>query len=153
MSALVIIALTSTAWTKKLFGRGEEKPIPLSIPSLNQLNSLVGGQEDQIKVMIDGENISEVVTMVQHLELPIDVRRECNKTFVKCAADVKGGQSEAFIWIRQNVEQETCKQVLDDVDSSSTCKEELVKWTKAKLTPRCCKTQSQRKYNSIILLK
>merc|ERR1719458_2452027 len=82
--------------------------------------------------------------MVQHLELPIDVRRECNKTFVKCAAAVKGGQSEAFIWIRQNVEQETCKQVLDDMDSSSTCKEELVKWTKAKLTPRCCKTQSQR---------
>ena len=150
MSALVIIALTSTAWTKKLFGRGEEKPIPLSIPSLDQLNSLVGGQEDQIKAMIDGENISEVVMMVQHLELPIDVRRECNKTFVKCAADVKGGQGEAFIWMRQNVEQETCKQVLDDVDSSSTYKEELVRWIKAMPTPRCCKTKtkSQRKYIS-----
>ena len=46
--------------------------------------------------MINGENIWEVLAMVQHLELPIDVRRECNMTFVKCTADVKGGQSEAF---------------------------------------------------------
>ena len=98
--------------------------------------------------MIDGENISELLMMVQHLELPIDVRRECNKTFVKFAANVKGGQGEAFIWMRQNVGQETCKQVLNDVDSSSTCKEELVKWTKAKVTPGCCKTQSQSKYIS-----
>ena len=127
MSALVIIALTSTAWTKKLFGRGKEKPVSLYVPCLDQLNSLVAGQEVQIKTMIDSENISEVLTMSQYLELPTDVRRECNKTFVKRAVDVKGGQSEAFIWMRQNVEQETCKQVLDDVDSSSTCKEELVR--------------------------
>ena len=145
MSVLVIIALTSTAWTKKLFGRGEEKPIPLSQPFLDQLNSLVGGQEVEIKAMINGENISEVLTMVQHLELPTDVRRECNKTFAKYTADEKGGQSEAFIWMRQNVEQETCRQILDDVDSSSTCKEKLVRWVKAKATSRCCKTQSQRK--------
>ena len=103
------------------------------------------GQEDQFKVMINGENISEVLTMAQHLQLPIDVRREYNQTFVKCTVDVKGSQSEAFIWMRQNVEQETCKQVLDDVDSSSTCKEELVKWAKSKATPPSCKTQSQRK--------
>ena len=98
--------------------------------------------------IIDGENISEVLTMVQHLELPIDVRIGCNKIFVKCTADLNGGRIKAFIWMRQNVGQETVKQVLDDVDSSSTCKEELVKWTKAKVTPQFCKSQSQRKYNS-----
>ena len=149
-SVLVILALTSRAWTKKLFGRGEEKPTQLSQPFLDHLNSLVGGQEDQIMAIIDGENISEVLTMVQHLELPIDVRRECNKIFLKCMVDLNGGRIKAFIWMRQNVEQETVKQVLDDVDSSSTCKEELVKWTKAKVTSRCCKSQgqSQRKYIS-----
>ena len=145
MTVLVVIALTSTAWTKKLFGRGDEKSILLSQPLHDQLNSLVEGQEDQIKAMITGENISEVLTMVQHVDLPINVRRECTQIFVKIATDVKRGRREAFIWMRQNVEQETCKQVLDDVDSSSTCKEELVKWTKAKATPPCCKTQSQRK--------
>ena len=145
MTVLVIIALTSTAWTKKLFGRGTEKEISLSLPSIDQLNILLGGQEDQIKAMINNENISEVLTMVQHLDLSIDVRRGCNQTFVKCAADVKGGQREAFIWMRQNVEQETCRQVLYDVDSSSTCIEQLVKWAKAKATPPCCKTQPQCK--------
>ena len=145
VTVLVVIALTSTAWTKKLFGRGDEKPILLSQPFHDQLNSLVAGQEDEIKAMITYENISEVLTMAQHLELPIDVRRDCNQTFVKSTVDVKGGRTEAFIWMRQNVEPETCRKVLDDVDSSSTCKEELVKWTKAKATPPCCKTQSQRK--------
>ena len=143
---MIIIALTSTAWTKKLLGRGTEKEISFSEPYLDQLNILVGRQEDQIKVMINNENISEVLTMVQHLDLSINVRRGCNQTFVKCAADVKGGQSEAFIWMRQNIEQETCRQVLFDVDSSSTCKEKLVKWAKAKATPNCCKNQTQRKY-------
>ena len=120
--------------------------------SLDQLNSLVEGHENQIQLMISGNNISEVVTMAQHLELPIAVRRECNKRFVKCTAKVKGGKIEAFIWMKQNVEPEVCRQVLDDMDSSSTCKEELVRWTKANATPRCCKTQSQRKYNSQINL-
>ena len=102
--------------------------------------------------IIEGENISELLTMVQHLELPIDVRIGCNKIFMKCTANLNGGRIQAFIWMRQNVGQETVKQVLDDVDNddvdaSSTCKEKLVKWTKAKTTPRCCKSQSQRKYN------
>ena len=103
--------------------------------------------------MIDGENISEVLTMVQHLELPIAVRRECNKTFVKCAADVKGGQGEAFIWMRQNVGQKTCKQVLGDVASSTAYKEDKGKWTKAKVTPRCFKIRSQRKSLLLVLLE
>ena len=151
MVVLVLVALTSTAWTKKLFGRGgrgTEEEISFSVPSLDQLVSLVGGQEHQVRAMIRGENISEFLTMAQNLDLPIDVRIECNRTFVKCTADVQGSRIEAFIWIRQNVQQETCRQILNDVDSSSTCKEELVQWTKAKLTPRCCKTQSQREYIS-----
>ena len=146
VTVLVVIALTSTAWTKTLFGRGDEKSILPSQPFHDHLNSLAAGQVDQIKTMINGENISEVLTMVQHLDLPIEDRRECNQTFVKCTADVKGGQSEAFIWMRKNVKQETCRQVLYDVDSSSTCKEKLVKWAKAKATPNCCKNQTQRKY-------
>ena len=145
VSLLVIIALTSISWTKKLFGRGDEEATSLSQPSLDQLHRLVEGQEDQIKAMVCSENISEVLTMAQHIELPIHVRRGCNQTFVRCAVDVKGGQSEAFIWMRHNIGQETCRQILDDVDSSSTCKEELVKWTKAK-APSRYKTQSQRKF-------
>ena len=212
VTVLVVIALTSTTWTKDLFGRGDEKAILLSQSALDQLNQLEGGQEDQtkmrgknmlavlttaqhlelpvevsrecsttfvrytmdvkispfplaldqlnsyvegredqVKAMISSENIPEVLTMAQHLAMPIDVRRACNQRFVKCTADVKGGQSEAFIWMRQNVEQETCKQILDDVDSSSTCKEELVNWAKAKATPSCCKTQSQRKPHQFFL--
>ena len=146
---LVLVALTSTAWTKKLFGRGgrgTEEEISFSVPSLDQLVSLVGGQEHQVRAMIRGENISEFLTMAQNLDLPIDVRIECNRTFVKCTADVQGSRIEAFIWIRQNVQQETCRQILNDVDSSSTCREKMVRWTKAKATSRCCKTQSQRKY-------
>ena len=205
MSVLVIIALTSTTWTKDLFGRGDERAILLSQSALDQLNQLEGGQEDQvmmkgksmleilttaqhlelpvdvsrecsttfvrytmdvtislspsaldhlnslvegredlIKAMINATNILEVLTMAQHLELPINVRRECNQTFVRCAADLKGGRSEAFIWMRHNVTQETSKQILDDVDSSSTCKEQLENWIKAKVTFQC-KTQRQRK--------
>ena len=147
VSVLVLIALTSTAWTKKLFGRGTEKEISFSqLPFLDQLNSLVGGQEHEVKAMIRGENVSEFLTMAQNLDLPIDVRIECNQTFVKYTAEVKGGRIEALIWMRQNVRQETCRKILNDVDSSSTCKEKLVNWTKAKATPKCCKTQSQRKY-------
>ena len=118
---LVIIALTSTTWTKKLFGRGDEKTISISQPTLDQLNSLVEGHEDQIKALINDENVSEVLTMAQHLQLPIDVRRECNQTFVKCTADVKGSQIEAFIWMRHNVRPETCRKILNDVDFSSGC--------------------------------
>merc|ERR1719220_134292 len=62
---LVIIALTSTSWTKKLFGRGDEKTISISQPTLDQLKSLVEGDEDQIKAMIIDENVSEVLTMAQ----------------------------------------------------------------------------------------
>ena len=202
VSVLVIIALTSTTWTKDLFGRGDERAVLLSpsardqlnqleggqammkgknmlevltmaqrlelpvdvsrecsttfvrytvdvtislSPSvLDQLNSLVEGREDQIKAMINGTNISEVLTMAQHLDLPIHVRRECNQTFARIAADVKGGRIEAFIWMRHNVTQETSKQILDDVDSSSTCKEQLVNWVTAKVTSHCG-TQRQRK--------
>ena len=87
VSILVLIALTSTAWTKKLFGRGTEEEISFSqLPFLDQLNSLVGGQEHEVKAMIRGENVPEFLTM------------------------------------------------------------KLVNWTKAKVTPQCCKTQSQRKY-------
>ena len=81
--------------------------------------------------------ISEVLTIAQHLELPTGVRRECNKTFVRCTAEAEGGQSEAFIWMRQNVGQETSRQILDDVDNSSTCKEKVVGWAKAKATSMC----------------
>ena len=88
--------------------------------------------------------------MAQNLDLPIDVRIECNRTFVKCTADVQGSRIEAFIWIRQNVQQETCRQILNDVDSSSTCREKMVRWKKAKATSRCCKTQSQRKYTLLL---
>ena len=119
---------------------------------MDQLNRLVEGQEDEIKAMVNNENISEVLTMAQHLDLPIDVRRECNQMFVRCTADVRGGQGEASIWMRNNVGQETCRQILDDVDLSSTCKEELVTWTKAK-APSRCKTQSQRKFSSILISK
>ena len=120
------------------------------MPSLDQLVSLVGGQEHQVRAMIRGENISEFLTMAQNLDLPIDVRIECNRTFVKCTADVQGSRIEAFIWIRQNVQQETCRQILNDVDSTSTCREKMVRWTKAKATSRCCKTQSQRKYTLLL---
>ena len=152
VSLLVIIALTATSWTKKMFGRGVEEAISLSQPVVDQLNRLVEGQEDEIKAMVSSENISEVLTMVQHLDLPIHVRRECNQMFVRCTADVRGGQGEAFIWMRHNVGQETCRQILDDVDFSSTCREELVTWTKANAPSRCI-TQSQRKFLSILISK
>ena len=205
VSVLVIIALTSTTWTKDLFGRGDERAISLSPSALDQLNQLEGGQEgrammkgenmlevltaaqrlelpvdvsrecsttfvrytvdvtislspsvldhlnslvegreDQIKAMINSTNISGVLTMAQHLDLPINVRRECNQSFARCAADVKGGRREAFIWMRQNVTQDTSKQILDDVDSSSTCTEQLVNWVTAKVTSQCG-TQRQSK--------
>ena len=135
MSILVIIALTSTTWTKLLFGRGDEKAILPSQPVLDQLTRLIERQEDQIKVMLRGEGMSQVLTMAQHLDLPIDDRIECNKTFMRCAAEVTGGQREALIWMRHNVDQSTCKQILDDVNSS--CKEWLVNWVKVKATSPC----------------
>ena len=145
MSVLVIFALTSTTWTKTLFGRGAEKAILPSQPVLDQLTRLEEGQEDEIKAMFGGEGMSEVLTMAQHLELPIDARIECNKTFMRCATEVTGGEREALIWMRHNVGQSTCKQILDDVNSSSTCRERLVRWGKAKITSRCG-TQSSCKY-------
>ena len=137
MSVLVIFSLTSTSWTKTLFGRGAEKAILPSQPVLDQLTRLVEGQEDQVKAMVSGEGMSEVLTMVQHLELPSDARIECNKNFMRCTAEAKGGRNEALIWMRHSVGQSTCKQILDDVNSSSTCKERLVQWGKAKASSRC----------------
>ena len=137
VSLLVIVALTSTRWTKELFGRGAEKAILPSQPVLDQLTRLVEGQEDEVKAMVSGEGMSEVLTMAQHLELPIDVRISCNKAFMRCTADAKGGQREALIWMRHNIGQATCRQILEDVNSSCTCTERLVKWGKAKATSRC----------------
>ena len=95
--------------------------------------------------------MSQVLTMAQHLDLPIDDRIECNKTFMRCTTEVTGGEREALIWMRHNVGQSTCKQILDDVNSSSTCRERLVRWGKAKITSRYgtqlgCGTQSSCKY-------
>ena len=86
-------------------------------------------------MMLRGEGMSQVLTMAQHLDLPIDDRIECNKTFMRCAAEVTGGQREALIWMRHNVGQAACKQILDDVNSS--CKEWLVNWVKVKATSPC----------------
>ena len=84
-------------------------------------------------VINEGSINSEVLTMLQHLELPIDVRRNCNKTIVACISEERGGLEEAFIWLRKNIEESTCKQILDDVDSSSICTETLVGWFKAQV--------------------
>ena len=85
-----------------------------------------------MKTVIDEGNISEVLIMLQHLELPIDVRRNCNKTIVECLSEDKGGLEEAFIWLRKNIEESTCLQILDDIDSSAICTEGIVGWFKAK---------------------
>ena len=87
--------------------------------------------------MINSEGMSEVLTMAQHLELPINARIECNKTFMRCTAEAKGGQNKALIWMRHNIRQSTCKQILDDVNSSSTCMERMVKWGMVKAASRC----------------
>merc|ERR1719341_2412869 len=81
--------------------------------------------------------MSEVLTMAQHLELTINNRIECNKTFMRCTAEAKGGLNEALMWMRHNVSQSTCRQILDDVNSSSTCKERLLQWGKTKASSRC----------------
>ena len=83
-----------------------------------------------MKTIIDEGNIREVLMMLQHLELPIRVRRTCNKTVVECISEVNGGLEEALIWLRKNIEESTCKQILDDIDSSAIWAERLVGWFK-----------------------
>ena len=132
-AASVILTLTSTIWTKKLFGRGSENT-HTSPPSLQQqLRTIIEGDKAQRKTVINESNITEVLTMLQHLDLPIDVRRNCNKTVVEYLSEEKRGLEEALIWLRKNIEQSTCKQILDDVDSSSICTETLVGWFKAQV--------------------
>ena len=98
-----------------------------------------------MKTVINEGNISEVLIMLQHLELPIDVRRKCNKTIVECLSEVKGGLEEAFIWLRKNIEESTCKQILDDIDSSAIW---IVGWFKAQahhVTSLCARHSGKTK--------
>ena len=95
-----------------------------------------------MKTVINEGNISEVLIMLQHLELPMDVRRKCNKTIVECLSEEKGGLEEAFIWLSKNIEDSTCKQILDDIESSAICTERRVGWLKAqvqRVTSSCAK--------------
>ena len=90
-----------------------------------KLKILTGDDKLKIKSIIDVETLPEAVLMLQHLELPREVRRKHNKVFFECLDETKGGKRLAKIWMKQNIKHSVCSQILADYEFSGTSMQTL----------------------------
>ena len=105
-----------------MFGRGEDvTTLNSDVLQTNfRLKILTSNDKLKIKSIIDEENLPESVLMMQHLDLPRDLRRKNNKIFFECLKEMRGGSSLAKIWLKQNIKHSVCMQILADFDFSGT---------------------------------
>ena len=120
---LVLISLISSALMKKMFGGGllqsvEEEPLMIKI--------LIEDRESVQKMIEDGDH-KEITMQIQHLNLQCWERRRYNVILVNALKDIEGGAANAYIWMKQNLDQEVNEQILKDIDYASSCKDRFIK--------------------------
>ena len=98
--------------------------------SSKDLEILTGPNTQLVTTIINNKHIKESLMILQYLDIPRDHRRTFNKRFIKGLALVKGGKTAAFLWMKENLYQETCGVMLDDYDFSGSCLQTTICWLK-----------------------
>ena len=101
------------------------------------LEILTGSNRQLVTAIIKDEHIKESLVLLQNLDIARDQRRKHNKMFIDCLAFVKGGNSEAFLWMKENLYQETCGLMFDDFDYTGSCLQNTIIWIKDVIGQLC----------------
>ena len=105
--------------------------------SSKNLQILTGNNRDRLLTIIDDEHIKESLLLLQNLNISRDHRRQHNKMFIDSLIFAKGSKSAAFLWMKENLYQETCGPMLDDSDFSGSCLQIMVGWIKDVMAQLC----------------
>ena len=128
---LLLISLGSSPVLGKIFHEDVSDLEPANVEVSNKdLEILTGPNTQLVITIINNEHIKESLMILQHLDIPRDHRRTFNKRFIEGLALVKGGKTAAFLWMKENLYQETCGLMLDDFDFSGSCLQTTICWLK-----------------------
>ena len=105
---------------KKIFHEDVSQADNLEGPSKNL--KILTGTDTVVAAVINDEHIKESLMILQHLDIPAEKRRSHNTRFINCLAEVEESKSAAFLWMKTNLYQQTCGQMLDDYDYGSCMK-------------------------------
>ena len=105
--------------------------------SSKNLQILTGNNTERLLTIIDDEHIKESLLLLQNLNISRDHRRQHNKMFIDSLIFAKGSKSAAFLWMKENLYQETCGLMLDDFDFSGSCLQIMVGWIKDVMAQLC----------------
>ena len=133
---LLIISLGSSPVLKRIF-RGEILETDDDKYSSKNLEILTGSNRELISTIINDEHIKESLLLLQALDIPKDQRRMHNKMFIESLALFKGSKTEAFLWMKENLYQETCGLMLDDFDFSGAWLQITKNWFKDVIAQQC----------------
>ena len=81
------------------------------------IKTLVEGSIDDIKKVVLSPGFALAVTQMQHLDLPREVRRSRNRQLIFCLGN---SQSEAFATLKNMMNVETARQIIQDFEHSNT---------------------------------
>ena len=126
---LLTISLGSSPVLKRAF-HGDASETDSEELSSHSLEILTGSNVELVSTMINDEHIKELLPLLQNLDIPREEKRKHNKMFIDCLTSVKGGEKAAFLWMKENLYQETCQVMLDDLDYSGTFLQTTVIWLK-----------------------
>ena len=121
---LVLISLTSSALMKRMFGGG----LPQSVEEEPLMIKILIEDRESVQKMIEDGNHKEITMQIQHLNLQCWERRRYNVILVNALKDIEGGAANAYIWMKQNLDQEVNEQILKDIDYASSCKDRFIEF-------------------------
>ena len=133
---LLIISLGSSPVLKRIF-HGKTLETDDDEYSSKNLEILTGSNRELISTIINDEHIRESLLLLQSLDITKDQRRKHNKMFIDSLAFIKGSKTEAFLWMKENLYQETCGLMLDDFDFSGTWLQITKNWFKDVIEHHC----------------
>ena len=119
--ALAVVSVLCPPVLSQVFG-SKKNIISISSGASAIIKTLVEGSMVDVKTAVMRPNFSLYVTQMQHLDLPREVRRGCNKQLVFCMGE---SQAAAFIMMKDNMNMETAQMIIRDFTNSDTMLEKL----------------------------
>ena len=133
---LLIISLGSSPVLKRIF-RGDVMDTDDNKYSNKNLEILTGSNREMISTIINDEHLKESLLLLQNLNIPKEQRRNHNKMFIETLTFVKGSKTEAFLWMKENLYQETCGRMLDDFDFTGSLLQTTISCIKDLIAEYC----------------
>ena len=114
--ALAVVSVLCPPVLSQVFG-SKKNIISISSGASAIIKTLVEGSMVDVKTAVMRPNFSLYVTQMQHLDLPREVRRGCNKQLIFCMGE---SQAAAFIMMKDNMNMETAQMIIRDFTNSDT---------------------------------